>query len=256
MHSVTLDPTERFSKTVENYLKYRPGYPNQVIKFLSSEYGFSPDSMVADIGSGTGILTKMLLENGNFVFAIEPNSEMRIAGENFLSASDKFKSVDAQAENTGLEDNSVDFIIAAQSFHWFHKKKARAEFKRILKDDGYVILLWNMRDNEASVTMREYESMLNKFGIDYRNVAAENIKNSDISDFFSPNGFHLKTFPNKQVLDWDGFLGRILSTSYVPKEGQKDYDSMIKRAELIFEENHKGDIIEMFYKTKCYVGQL
>lgn len=256
MNNVTLDSADRFTETVDNYVKYRPGYPEQIIKFLSDEYKFNQESKVADIGSGTGIFTKLLLDNGNSVYAIEPNDKMRAAGEKFLTSSEKIKSLSTTAEHTSLEDNSIDFIIAAQAFHWFDKEKTRAEFKRVLKPGGYVALLWNMRDNDASVTMREYESMLANFGIDYHSVAAENIENSDIGKFFSPNGFHLKTFPNKQTLDWDGFLGRILSTSYVPKKGQENHDAMIDKAKLIFEENQRGDMVEMFYKTKCYVGQL
>ena len=241
MHSVSsVDPTGRFSQTVENYIKYRPGYPSPVIEFLTNEYGLNKQSTVADIGSGAGILTSMLLNNGNNVFAVEPNYEMRKAAEHALSDQHGFKSIDATAEATSLSNASIDFIIAAQAFHWFDNEKTKTEFKRISKKDAYIVLLWNMRDNDASITMRSYEKMLNDYAINYHNVAAENIGNSDISSFFTPNDFHLKIFPNKQVLDLDGFLGRILSTSYIPKQGHENHDIVMKKAQQIFDENNKS----------------
>src|SRR5262249_24618794 len=139
------DVTQRFSSRVENYIKYRPGYPKDVIETLQSECGLIPDSIIADVGSGTGILTEMFLRNGNVVYGIEPNREMREAAARLLKDYPRFRSLSAQAEETTLDDASVDFITAGQAFHWFDRKKTRVEFARILKPRGRVSLIWNER---------------------------------------------------------------------------------------------------------------
>src|SRR4026208_981769 len=139
------DPTKRFSKRVENYIQYRPKYPPAVFDFLRNELNLAPSSIIADVGSGTGISSEMFLRNGNTVFGIEPNSEMREAGERNLSQFASFKSIYGTAEATTLEDHSVDFVIAGQAFHWFDRARSRAEFFRILKKNGWVVLIWNDR---------------------------------------------------------------------------------------------------------------
>src|SRR5258708_2582165 len=137
--------TSRFSDRVENYVRYRPGYPPGVLQALRDDCGLAPGHVIADIASGTGIWTRMLLENGNPVFGVEPNTEMREAGERLLAAFPKFTSVAGNAEATTLPDHSVDFITAAQAAHWFDRERARLEFVRILKSRGWLALLWNDR---------------------------------------------------------------------------------------------------------------
>src|SRR5213595_654680 len=131
------DPTKRFSNRVENYIKYRPGYPDAVIDLLTEECRLTQQSIIADIGSGTGILSELFLKNGNSVFAIEPNAAMRRTAEDLLRKHPKFTSIDAAAEATTLDIASVDFVTAAQAFHWFDRKNARKEFARILKPEGW-----------------------------------------------------------------------------------------------------------------------
>jgi ubiquinone/menaquinone biosynthesis C-methylase UbiE len=144
------NPTQRFSGRVENYVRYRPGYPPEVLQLLRQECGLTPDHVIADAGSGTGILTRILLEAGCSVFAIEPNAEMRHAGERLLAAYPRFSSVAGSAEATSLPDHSVDFITAAQAAHWFHRDHARREFLRILKPGGWVVLAWNERCTDST----------------------------------------------------------------------------------------------------------
>src|ERR1700730_12549641 len=136
-------PTERFSSRVDNYVRYRPGYPSQVLELLKAECGFISQSRVADIAFGTGIFTKLLLENGNHVFGVEPNANMRRAGEQYLASFPNFTSVAGTAEATTLAGGSVHFVTAAQAAHWFNLVEARREFARILKPGGWTVLLWN-----------------------------------------------------------------------------------------------------------------
>ena len=143
---------------MEDYVRYRPGYPRAVLDLLREECGFAPESVVADIGSGTGILTQMLLENGNVVYGVEPNAEMRAAGESLLQRYARFRSVAGSAEATTLPDASVDFMFVGQAFHWFEPKAARAEFERVLKPRGWVAVIWNERKQDETAFLREYET--------------------------------------------------------------------------------------------------
>ena len=152
-----LDPTKRFSNRVENYLKYRPTYPPEIIPLLKSGCGLTSESIIVDLGSGTGLLTELFLKNGNRVFGVEPNPEMRAAGEKVLARYPKFASVDAVAEATTLHNHSVDFVVAGQAFHWFDRQKARPEFVRVLKPDGWVMLVWNGYRVKSSPLMAAYQ---------------------------------------------------------------------------------------------------
>src|SRR5260370_38153232 len=144
------DAKQRFSNRVADYVRYRPSYPSALVDLLRDECGLRPDHVIADVGSGTGILSKMFLENGNRVFGVEPNDEMRRAGEEYLSACKKFSSIVGSAEATTLPDAGVDFVTVAQAFHWFEPEKTRAEFRRILRSQGWVVAVWNFRDKESS----------------------------------------------------------------------------------------------------------
>src|ERR1700741_5113245 len=162
--------TSRFSDRVENYIRYRPGYPPQVLETLRKECGMMPAHLVADIASGTGIWTRMLLENGNLVYGVEPNVDMREAGERLLTAFPKLRSVDGKAEATGLPDASVDFVTAAQAAHWFDRERACREFSRILRPSGWLVLLWNEREVDTTPFLSDYEQLLLPYGTDYEEV--------------------------------------------------------------------------------------
>lgn len=136
-----MNPTARFSNRVENYQRFRPSYPLETIEFLQIELGLKQSSTVADIGSGTGIFSRLLLETGCTVFGVEPNAEMRAAGARYLSEFDKFTSVAGAAENTNLPAGSVDFVVAAQAFHWFEREAFEKEAARVLKSGGYLSTL-------------------------------------------------------------------------------------------------------------------
>ncbi|HVE57072.1 MAG TPA: class I SAM-dependent methyltransferase [Pyrinomonadaceae bacterium] len=166
---------ERFSNRVENYIKYRPSYPKEILEVFRGGMNLTLNSVIADIGSGTGISARLFLENGNAVFGVEPNAAMREAAEEFLKAFPKFESVDGTAENTNLPDNSVDFVIAAQAFHWFDKDRTPAEFRRILRSDGFAALIWNERQLDSNAFLRDYEELLKNYGTDYEKVRHDNL---------------------------------------------------------------------------------
>jgi SAM-dependent methyltransferase len=250
------DVTQRFSSRVENYIKYRPGYPNEVIETLRSECGLTVDSIIADIGSGTGILTEMFLRNGNLVYGIEPNREMREAGERLLKGYPRFHSVAAQAEQIRLPDQSVDFITAGQAFHWFDREKAREEFARILKPKGWIALIWNERVTTTTPFLVAYEQLLKEYSTDYEQVDHRRIDDDVISVFFGSDDFRLKQFKNIQVFDFEGVKGRLLSSSYAPEEGHPNYEPMLAELERIFQAYQNDGKVVFEYVTQMYYGRL
>ncbi len=261
--------TERFSSRVEAYLKYRPHYPREVIYALREETGLRTNHTIADVGSGTGFSAELFLENGNFVYAIEPNGPMREAGEQYLATYKNFKSIDATAETTTLPDRSIDYIIAGQAFHWFDLARAYTEFQRILKPGGWVVILWNDRETDTTPFLVEYEQLLLDYGTDYVEVNHRNIiitsspdANIDSSnskrtiDFFHGKPVLEMKFHNNQLLDYAGLEGRLLSSSYVPSVGDAQYQPMLNRLRQIFDTHNLNGKIDMLYRTLLYAGQI
>jgi len=246
---------ERFSNRVENYVKYRPAYPSEILDLFRDEMNLQKNSVVADIGSGTGISAKLFLENDNAVFGVEPNEAMRVAAENFLQDFPNFRSINGTAENTTLSDKSVDFVIAAQAFHWFDKTKTRSEFKRVLKDNGFVALIWNERQLDSNEFLRDYEKLLNEFGTDYQKVRHDNITKESLREFFQTN-FRQEIFNNSQSLDFNGLKGRILSSSYMPSVENERYSEMLIKLKSLFTEHAENGRIKVLYDTKVFYGQI
>jgi len=246
---------ERFSNRVENYVKYRPAYPSEILDLFRDEMNLQKKSIVADIGSGTGISAKLFLENGNTVFGVEPNEAMRRAAENFLEDFSNFRSVDGTAENTTLSDKSVDFIIAAQAFHWFDETKTRTEFKQVLKDNGFVVLIWNERQLDSNKFLRDYEQLLKDFGTDYEKVRHDNITAESLREFFQTD-FRQAIVHNSQTLDFDGLKGRILSSSYMPSVENERYSEMLIKLKSLFTEHAENGRIKVLYDTKVFYGQI
>jgi SAM-dependent methyltransferase len=250
-----METVQRFSNRVENYVKYRPGYPTAVLDLFKAEMGLKVTSVVADIGSGTGISSRMFLENGNTVYGIEPNPVMRAAAEKYLSAYPNFRSVDGTAEETGLEAASVDLIVAAQAFHWFQGEKTRKEFERVLRPGGYISLIWNERQLDSTAFLVEYEEFLLKYGKDYREVRHENVTPAAIGELFQRR-FNQRTFDNAQVLDFDGLRGRMLSASYMPAESDAGFDGMIAELRSLFDKHAEHGKIKLLYNTNIFYSQL
>ena len=250
-----IDPTKRFSNRVENYRKYRPRYPQAVVDLLANECDLTSDSIIADAGSGTGILSELFLKNGNRVFGIEPNDAMRAAGEQLLAEYSAFTSIDGLAEATTMPGNSVDFVVAGQAFHWFNRDQARAEFARILKRNGWVALIWNERRLESTPFLRSYERLLLRYGTDYPVVRHENIYD-DIAMLFTPGQYQLRIFENHQVFDFEGVKGRLLSASYVPAPGHKNFAAMLDELRAVFDAQQESGAVTFEYDTRVYFGRL
>ena len=252
-----MDPTRRFSGRVRDYARYRPGYPREVLGLLGRRCGLTGDSVVADVGSGTGILSRLFLENGNRVFGVEPNGEMRREGERLLSGYGGFTSVAATAEATTLEDGSVHFVVAGQSFHWFDPRLARAEFARVLRPGGWTVLVWNSRRKTGTPFLESYERLLETFGTDYGEVEhGRRAGPEEIRTFFAPAPVRAASFENRQVFDLEGLKGRLLSSSYVPAPGVPGHDAMIRELERVFREHERDGAVTLEYDTEVYYGTL
>jgi SAM-dependent methyltransferase len=247
--------TSRFSDRVENYIRYRPGYPLEALLALKSGCGLSPQQAVADIASGTGIWTRMLLENGNPVFGVEPNPEMRQAGERLLARFPNFTSVTGSAEATTLPDQSVDFVTAAQAAHWFDREGARREFVRILKPGGWLVLLWNERLTDSTAFLREYEQLLLTYGTDYEDVRHEHTSDA-VNEFFDPAPFQERVFEMQQEFDYAGLEGRLLSSSYAPGPEHPKHEPMLRELRRIFDRYTAAGRVSVDYKTRVYFGRL
>ena len=244
--------TGKFTGKAEVYAKYRPSYPKEILKILGDQIAFTKDKIVADIGSGTGILSKIFLENGNLVYSIEPNNEMRSFAERDLSRYPKFVSVNAVAENTGLPGNSIDLVTAGQALHWFGREKARAEFARILKPPGYVLIIYNERKKEDGM-MDDYDKIID------RNAAKSETPDIDaeyLSKFFDGKNYKEFSVPNEQVLDYDGLIGRATSASYLPSRNQPGFESLEKDLRKLFETYQQSGKIVVRYETILFLGQI
>lgn len=252
----TRDPAARFSDRVADYVRSRPRYPAGVVRILEEETGFRPSWDVADFGSGTGISSELFVANGNRVFAVEPNAAMRAAAEVRFRGNDRFVSVAGTAEDTGLAPGSADLVVAAQAFHWFDKAKARVHFARILRQPRWVALLWNRRRLRATPFLAAYEDLLLEFGTDYQAVRHDAAGYRDPIDAFYGGRHRRRELPNEQVLDREGLVGRLLSSSYTPAAGHPDREPMLARLDEIFDRYQDGGSVVMEYDTEIFAGRL
>jgi len=250
------DPTKRFSDRVDNYVKYRPGYPDAVLTYLKAECHLPVGAAIADIGAGTGIFTKLLLDKGYTVYAIEPNESMLAAAKMQLSAYKNFIPVDGIAEATTLTKNKVDGIVCAQAFHWFNSGRTRVEFERILKPGGKAALIWNNRSTSADDFLKAYDALLKNSSIDYNKVNHQNIGDIDFKAFFKNGSYQLKKFPNKQVFDEEGLIGRAFSSSYVPPEKSREGKKFLAMLKDIFQEHNQDGTVTFRYDTEVYTGEV
>lgn len=256
---ISIDSTRRFSDRVENYVLHRPSYPPGVLDVLANETGLTPASVIADIGSGTGISSELFLRNGNAVYGVEPNAEMRQAAERLLATYPHFRSVDARAEATTLNDHSVDYITAGQAFHWFDPPQARAEFKRVLRSGGWTALLWNTRRPDTTPFLRAYDALLDRFGTDYRQVQHDKVDVGRLGVFFNGDlghAFQLRKLYNEQRFDFTGLTGRLLSSSYTPTANHPSYQLMLRELRNIFDEHADGGQVTLEYDTEIYFGHV
>ncbi len=248
-------PTERFTNRVDDYVKYRPHYPKEIVSLLESTYQLNHNWIIADIGSGTGISSSLFLQSGYTVWGIEPNEAMRKAAESYLADFSTFTSIHGRSEATSLEDQSVDLIIAAQAFHWFELDNSRREFLRILKSPHRVVLMWNSRRFDTPF-LKDYETLLTKYSNDYRTVNHQNTEEESVEEFFGEGNFQKFTFQNSQHLDKEGLRGRVRSSSYMPNKTHPTYSVMISDLDSLFDTYQQQGRVETLYNTQVYIGSL
>lgn len=242
----------RFSDRVADYIQYRPHYPIDILDILKTEIDFDQTKIVADIGSGTGISSELFVKNGNQVYAVEPNLEMREAAEDIFKTNPNFISVNGTAESTNLDSNSIDFILCAQAFHWFDKEKSKLEFDRILKEKGHICFVWNERSTNSEF-QQNYEQILYNTITEYKNVHHRNIDTQTILEFFSPRIMREYTLPNFQFFDLAGLKGRLMSSSYCPKSGE-EHTRLLEKLDLLFSQFEVNGKVKFEYDTKIYLG--
>jgi ubiquinone/menaquinone biosynthesis C-methylase UbiE len=259
---MNINAENRFSDRVENYIKFRPHYPQGVVDLLLQKNHFSANTTIADIGSGTGISAELFLKNNFKVIGVEPNNTMREAAEDILKEHPNFVSINANDINTALENNSLDGIIAAQAFHWFDKEKFKTECKRILKPNAQVALIWNDRKTEGNDFLKLYEEFLHMFSTEYAQVNHKNTQSAEVFDAFfgkaclpdRQGNYTEYTLDNYQDVDLFGLRGRVLSSSYMPNTESKEYEYMMYVLRKIYQRYQENNKVRLEYNTKIYVG--
>ncbi len=249
------NPTERFSSRVENYVRYRPGYPPAAIALLQARCGLRPGAVVADIGSGTGILTQLLLERGAEVYGVEPNDGMRGAAEVLLGQTPRFHSIRGTAEDTTLEPDSVDLLVAGQAFHWFRVEPARREALRVLRPGAYGALLWNEHPSEGSAFLQDFERLARAHAPEYNQVVGSRADEAAMREFLGGT-MELATFPNQQVFDYAGLIGRLMSSSWAPEAGTAQHEPLLAGMREAFERHARAGRVIFPYLTLVYYGRM
>lgn len=256
--SSSLDSTKRFSTRVSDYVKYRPDYPREIVGLLVRKIGLSPGWTIADIGCGTGISCRMFLENGNRVIGVEPNDDMRRAALAEFAGQPRFEAIPGTAEATGLPDQSVDLVIAAQAFHWFDHPAFARECRRILRPDpgGWVAVMWNTRQSNTSEFSTQYDELLMRFGTDYKEVAHRTPMSVErFAGIFDVPSERL-ALPNHQVFDFDALRGRVRSSSYTPLPGQPGHDELYVGLRELFDRHQQGGQVRFDYETELFLADV
>lgn len=251
-----LDPTSRFSRRADVYAQGRPGYPPEIVDVIVKGLGLSAGGVVADLGSGTGRSCEPFLQAGLAVVGVEPNVEMRAAGDRALARFPAFRSVDGTAEATGLPESSVDLVIAAQAFHWFDPVAAGAEARRILRRPGRAALIWNDRRETGSPFAEGYELLLRRFGTDYLEIRDRYEHEPSIERFFGRAGWRVAVVPNPVSLDYQTLAARLASASYVPGTGEPGHAAMMDALRELFDATEDAGRVVMDHDTRVFFDLL
>jgi SAM-dependent methyltransferase len=251
-----LSSRQRFSSRVADYVRYRPGYPPALMEWIHGELQVPSTAQVADVGAGTGISTRLFLEAGHEVFAVEPNADMRAAAEEWLAGYPHFHAVDASAEATSLDAASVDLVSAAQAFHWFDPEAVRREWARILVPGGLAVIYWNSRLLDASPFQRDYEQLLLDYGTDYTTVAERYADDETMKNWFGSGLVATIQLPNVQHMDFDALRGRLLSSSYAPLAGDPRHEPMLAALRTLFDRHAQDGHVDIEYRTRAFAGTL
>ncbi|WP_233842180.1 class I SAM-dependent methyltransferase [Dyella sp. 2HG41-7] len=252
----TLRSTERFSDRVADYVRYRPTYPAALLDWLHKAQGVTTDWRIADVGAGTGISSKLFLDAGHTVVAVEPNAAMRGAAVEWLSSYRTFSAVDGRADATTLDDGSVALVSVAQAFHWFDPESTRREFHRILRPGGLAAIYWNSRRLVGTPFLEGYEALLKTYGTDYTSVAERYADEPQMREWFGQGWRGTASFDHRQLLDFDALRGRLMSSSYAPQAGHPNHEPMIDALRKLFDTCAVNDQISFDYDTRVYVGEV
>ncbi len=251
-----MQPTERFTDRVDTYVRHRPSYPPEILRAIREGLHVAPPAACADIGAGTGIFSALLLDEGFGVVAVEPNDAMRDAAVRMLGGRPRFEAIRGTAEATGLPDASVDFVTAAQAFHWFDPPRAKVELTRVTRAPHPVALVWNSRSLDATPFLRAYDALLVRLSDDYVKVRNHNLGEATFAAFFGPRGYERRVFPTRQELDRDAFLGRVLSSSYVPGASHPRHAEVVAAMHALFDAHEEAGHVAFLYDTEVYLGFL
>jgi SAM-dependent methyltransferase len=254
------NPATRFSDRVADYVRYRPRYPISLLTVLEEMGALAPASVVADLGSGTGISAQLLLDAGHTVYGVEPNAAMRQAAAGELGAYPRFHSLDGTAEATTLDDHSVDLVFAAQAFHWFDVEACRQEWRRILRpaETGrdWVALVWNSRRTDTTPFLKEYEALLHEYGTDYGAVNHQDLDYEALRSLFTPESYQRRSLENHQELDREGFFGRVFSSSYTPAADHPGRGAMEEALDRLFVRHAVEGVVRLEYEVEIHGGRL
>lgn len=249
MHAVDI-----FSGRADDYSKGRPGYAEGFIDYLYSSHGFSQESVIADIGSGTGKFARNLLIRGSEVFCVEPNTDMRLTAEKELKGYPGFVSVNGNAEKTTLKSSSVDHIVSAQAFHWFDTEAFKKECVRILTPDGKVFLIWNTRkEDDINNSLKEIYS---RYCPSFRGFSGGTKPHDERIRCFFNDKYEFVSFENPIYQDKETFILRSLSASYSLKKDDCEYNHYINALSTLFKNFAVRGKIKIENATVAYIGTI
>jgi len=244
------DFTKQFSKRADFYSRYRPSYPGKLLNIVKRETGLHEGWIVADIGSGTGLLAKVFLKSGNKVFGVEPNDQMRSHADRNLAGFANFVSVNGTAERTTLPNSSVDLITVGQALHWFNPAKTIREFSRVSRPGGHLCVVYN-EWKKGDGFMRAYARVIREYGKGRAKVPHADAKY--LARFFRGGKYSEFRVSNEQVLSHKGLVGRLLSASYIPLPGVSNFERDVSR--LFAKHSRKGKV-RLRYDTSIFVGEV
>lgn len=244
-----------FTGRATDYSKYRPGYPNELFELLKKEYGLNNNLVVAELGAGTGKFSKLLSKYVKNVYAVEPNQDMLNQGVEYCGDGN-VNYVLGSAESTNLDDNSVDFVFAVQSFHWFNKENAKCEVKRILKKDGLFAIVWNDWVDENNEFSKVYFDYISKWKVKLTDQKFQHKNVDDRRNFFRNQSYKTHTVIHSRKYSIDDLIGLTKSLSYAPKENEAYYDEFINEAKEIFDKYSVDNYVTFDFHTEMFIGQI